>query len=559
MNHQIREVIFLTRTLEILMEKDGATGFSFSDKVKSYDNEEDREDLSYIAHKFYRDRDDGQYYRKDTYDDDYSDDVDEYEELQKYRRFKQHKDYLIGGHYRDLISIGHERNQMMHIDGYVMSGFYSFTLKAEKSIKYFQNEKNIKLEDQDYFSSSEETNSWVKRQENSCIKSRKNHHKLHNHVSETASSEQINVIYSELEESYSFQYRLKEFWIYAVSGVVFGYIFYSLFLHLEVDKSFLTYALICTIAGSITLLMNVHKIQRTWFSETSSPFWIVAANIFTVMVFFVILNNLYIADLKMYYLVSTKVLLSFYALVMMIDFNKTMVSTWLVVTFIPRTLLNIVGILRSIVAYIVEVVEYIVSIVKVILGISVPVAVVGMLVWFFILKSPAVSTEKSTVYKKSPVVSDNISREQINLDFLQNVENRDSKPQNTIACKNRYVQATTLNVRAKPKSNARVVDKVYKNEKLCIVQEELPWFYIKNKGWVHSKFISDKKVVVSQKKKKKLAKKDLQVWHCSAKSERASGWVEKVGKQNAINGALNQCEIRRISDRKCTIDRCYRI
>ena len=54
-------------------------------------------------------------------------------------------------------------------------------------------------------------------------------------------------------------------------------------------------------------------------------------------------------------------------------------------------------------------------------------------------------------------------------------------------------------------------------------------------------------------------KKDVVVWHCSAKSERASGWVERVGKQNAISGALHQCEIRRQTSSACKIVNCYKI
>lgn len=50
---------------------------------------------------------------------------------------------------------------------------------------------------------------------------------------------------------------------------------------------------------------------------------------------------------------------------------------------------------------------------------------------------------------------------------------------------------------------------------------------------------------------------DRLLWHCIAKSARASGWVERIGKQNAIRGALAQCEVRTHSSLPCKIVNCY--
>lgn len=58
---------------------------------------------------------------------------------------------------------------------------------------------------------------------------------------------------------------------------------------------------------------------------------------------------------------------------------------------------------------------------------------------------------------------------------------------------------------------------------------------------------------------KKKVKRSSTVWHCTAKSDRASGWVERVGLQNAKNGALKQCNIRRQTNSVCRITNCYKV
>ena len=47
------------------------------------------------------------------------------------------------------------------------------------------------------------------------------------------------------------------------------------------------------------------------------------------------------------------------------------------------------------------------------------------------------------------------------------------------------------------------------------------------------------------------------VWYCEAKSARASGWVRRVGKQNAMNGALEQCTARRQTSSRCRVVNCH--
>lgn len=134
----------------------------------------------------------------------------------------------------------------------------------------------------------------------------------------------------------------------------------------------------------------------------------------------------------------------------------------------------------------------------------------------------------------------------------------DGKTEKKEPCNYYYVQTNNLNVRSESNSRSSVVDKVNINEKLCITKKEAPWYYILDTGWVHNKYLADKKVADTLVKKR-LDKKGVSVWHCKASSERASGWVERVGKQNAMNGALHQCEIRRVSKVKCSVDNCYQV
>ena len=125
------------------------------------------------------------------------------------------------------------------------------------------------------------------------------------------------------------------------------------------------------------------------------------------------------------------------------------------------------------------------------------------------------------------------------------------------ACQYYYIQANKLHIRASASATGRKIGSVNKNTKVCIRKTKNGWSYIDGKGWVSSKFLSMKRV-----KKKKISKQkqvSKAVWHCKAASQRASGWVEKVGKQNAIRGAIRQCELRRQTNTKCRIVNCYKL
>jgi hypothetical protein len=121
-----------------------------------------------------------------------------------------------------------------------------------------------------------------------------------------------------------------------------------------------------------------------------------------------------------------------------------------------------------------------------------------------------------------------------------------------------YVKPKTLNVRKEPNKYSKKVHTLKRNDKLCVISKKSSWSYIKDKGWVNSNYLT--KYAPSKKKKKTVTKKkDRSVWHCSAKSDRASGWVERVGKQNAMNGAIRQCNIRKVTNSTCKINNCYKI
>jgi len=147
-------------------------------------------------------------------------------------------------------------------------------------------------------------------------------------------------------------------------------------------------------------------------------------------------------------------------------------------------------------------------------------------------------------------------------------------------CQYYYVKVKSLNIRQNSSVHAYKVGVLKQNRQVCVTREEGQWAYIAGKGWVAKKYLSKTKVYTStdtakktvyrthkkeksvQKKVKTIQKKvhkPVEVWHCDARAKRASGWVEKVGKQNAIKGALHQCEVRRVTDTPCSISRCYRV
>lgn len=130
------------------------------------------------------------------------------------------------------------------------------------------------------------------------------------------------------------------------------------------------------------------------------------------------------------------------------------------------------------------------------------------------------------------------------------------KTSSTSSCEYYYTNASSINVRSRPTTRSIRKERLSKNKKVCVNKTSGSWSYLKNKGWVLSRFLQKTKVKV--KKRKQKVKSDRSVWHCTARSTRASGWVERVGKENAKRGALRQCTMRLQTSTPCRITNCYR-
>ena len=137
------------------------------------------------------------------------------------------------------------------------------------------------------------------------------------------------------------------------------------------------------------------------------------------------------------------------------------------------------------------------------------------------------------------------------------------KPKTTLSKCQYYVPKTNLNIRASKSTSSSKVGRVKKGEKLCITNKQNGWYYIKSKGWVASRYLNRYHKVTPKKKrvqkkvtKKQKVKKPQVVWHCIAKSVRASGWADNLNQSRAKTSALHQCEIRRVSDKACQIVSC---
>ena len=133
----------------------------------------------------------------------------------------------------------------------------------------------------------------------------------------------------------------------------------------------------------------------------------------------------------------------------------------------------------------------------------------------------------------------------------------------------------TLNVRSNPYVASR--NKVGELQpyasgfyviKTTINYKGTKWAYIDYNGlsgWVVARSIAQVGTSTYVKRKKRKKKKHVQhkssrssnIWYCKAKSKRASGWVRKVGRQNAMNGAIRQCNNRRQTYSRCRIVDCH--
>jgi len=158
----------------------------------------------------------------------------------------------------------------------------------------------------------------------------------------------------------------------------------------------------------------------------------------------------------------------------------------------------------------------------------------------------------------------------------------------TNTCTYYIVNADRLNVRAYASTTARRVARLLRNAKVCVTQKKGKWAYVKGKGWVYMRYLSPSSAAVkgtpsttvvskemtknsthkvhpqsvhkhvSRQKKSVRKHKPVVIWHCMARSKRASGWVEKIGLAAAKKGALHQCEIRRQTEVPCRIVTCYK-
>ena len=70
---------------------------------------------------------------------------------------------------------------------------------------------------------------------------------------------------------------------------------------------------------------------------------------------------------------------------------------------------------------------------------------------------------------------------------------------NKVQCHTAYVAVDTLHIRENPNSKSPIIDKVYRNHKLCIVKELPQWLYIRNRGWVYREHVANKRVKLKRK------------------------------------------------------------
>ena len=62
----------------------------------------------------------------------------------------------------------------------------------------------------------------------------------------------------------------------------------------------------------------------------------------------------------------------------------------------------------------------------------------------------------------------------------------------------------------------------------------------------------------TKKSKRTRSRTKTVVYRCTAKALRASGWTESTNLAKAKKGAIRQCMIRRVSNKPCIIQNCYK-
>lgn len=148
----LAEALYLFNTIENLLRRDGAKGESFSDLVKSYDHYQSHPDfkacrgfIEQLGNNFYYSREDGEYYIKDDAQVELHEPELEYYRRcrEKIKKYYQDRDKLMDGFYNNLRTIGHERNQLLHIHGYTIKNFSRFKKACFQVIRYLETKKKL--------------------------------------------------------------------------------------------------------------------------------------------------------------------------------------------------------------------------------------------------------------------------------------------------------------------------------------------------------------------------------------------------------------------------------
>lgn len=118
--------LYLTRELEMELDKRSIVGASLSDKIKSFDRYEMPNKSAYIRNN-------------NNDDDDFN-----YEDHNDYAidngyLYRVYKRCLLGGRYNNLRWVAHERNQLMHQDNYFILEYWKFKRTLKSGLAYFRN------------------------------------------------------------------------------------------------------------------------------------------------------------------------------------------------------------------------------------------------------------------------------------------------------------------------------------------------------------------------------------------------------------------------------------
>jgi len=62
-----------------------------------------------------------------------------------------------------------------------------------------------------------------------------------------------------------------------------------------------------------------------------------------------------------------------------------------------------------------------------------------------------------------------------------------------VECDYLYVKTAALNIREAHSSNSKKIDSLHKNDQVCVTKKKAGWSYVKDRGWVASKYLSTHK------------------------------------------------------------------